>query len=180
MRIKSRTENISIAKIDCIKEMHYVEITPAEFDDNIEKDYRIIWQDVLSQFQDIIKSKSRGRSICAFFVRDCCTKVEKYLGIWKSLKKENIIFSEKTDEIFINDKISAYAIFHEQDLENIFKPIKMLMVIGDLQIIRQQYSESPVNLEQLQFHLLQNNCCLLEYIDLGIDGQILTFTQHSR
>lgn len=162
----------------CLKKLkstnYYLEMDSNEFYENLESEtaYPFFKQEM----KKIIKRHLKTNSISIVLNKNIgVSKTAKYLGIWKGLAKNNIVFLEKEKELENLNILSAIAFLHENELDYLFENYDWLVVIGNKEKIKKDYYQNPFNLDSLKEQLVIDKCIILQFMDLGSDGKIISF-----
>lgn len=106
--------------------------------------------------------------------------LEKYYGIWKRLNQKNILYENSSREVIIeSDKKSvmvAYSIVNCNEINNLLNDDENIIAFATESVIHKlfdsnsEYLDCPEHIKEM---LLNENSCLIEYLDLGSEGMSL-------
>lgn len=176
MEIKNYEEQVNVKDIVANKITYYASFNNTEFYENLE-DCRLE-KNIRLEFLKLIKDKIQDQGIAFILnIKVGNSSVQKYFGIWEKLKKDDIIFRNKKTEKEKGEWISGIAFPNEKEFIHMFRPYNWLVIIGNLDKINELYENYSFDLNKLTKQSLVNGCTIVEYIDIGVDGKILSFIE---
>lgn len=173
MEIKSRVEQLQWNKTNVNKHIYFLELTKDEFYLNLESNH--LESLILEKFKELLKTHVNENSLALIVNKEITSRISKYMGIWRELAKEGISFLDSYLEIESNGVLSGLAFVAEDEMLNIFKHKRWIIVIGNQDKIKDIYFKNPQDKNKLIKTFLFSECTIVEYVDLGYDGKILSF-----
>ena len=175
MEIKSRIEEEQFGQNSVEKKVFYLDVSPNEFysvDEYNMNDFAKL------KFSEITrKAIEINEQVAVVISKKFDLILINKKRFWHEFKRKNNIIGRECIEFEKNNTFSSLFFVEENELNNFFHVGNWMIVIGTNEVIKKIYLSNPLNYKFLRNEFLNNNCKVIEFNDLGIDGKILNVYQ---